>query len=618
MEYTINFTGDGIGEYHGGVVKFTSSKTADETFFELALSFSEWEENTYVFAPACIYDGNRARRVKRIYPPMYYEGETDTPTILRGIPAMGEDGKGTAEFTVGDMASPIIGIYYPKKGEALFIYTEQKIKDKNIGFRIESGRIAVCYPSRRSVGYRFEKEPVANPDSGIRMTAGEQIASRILIESIECSGIKDFYGYFFENRKKLCSSERPKNGYTEDLLRIMIDHFNEHNFSGRYYGNTLHVTWQTGWTGGGMSSYPLYMLGGETEKRRAEMTLDFMTDLVAESGLLHGVVYNFTDIRDDSKYKCLRSEGVNDEGYKHMEGAHLIRRSGDALIFLIKQLRVMEAKEKWIDAARRVADALVKIYNENGTFGQYVNIDTGKMMVAMGSGGASAVGGLVLAADYFSKSEYLEVAKAAGEYYYRNFTEKGITNGAPGDNMLAADSESAYALVESFMLLYEATGDGVWLDRCADATKQFSSWVMTYAYEFPAGCEFGRLGINTVGSVFANVQNKHSAPGICTFSGDAILKLYRYTGEALYLDLIKDIAYFMPQCVSTEERPIYDWDHESGDEAGKLPQGYICERVNTSDWEGVGNIGGVFNVSCWCETSVLLSFLELMGDEEMQ
>ena len=74
----------------------------------------------------------------------------------------------------------------------------------------------------------------------------------------------------------------------------------------------------------------------------------------------------------------------------------------------------------------------------------------------------------------------------------------------------------------------------------------------------------------------------------------------------------------MPQCVSTEERPIYDWDHEYGNPNGKLPAGYICERVNTSDWEYDMCVGGVFNVSCWCETSVILTFLELMDKEEMQ
>jgi hypothetical protein len=39
---------------------------------------------------------------------------------------------------------------------------------------------------------------------------------------------------------------------------------------------------------------------------------------------------------------------------------------------------------------------------------------------------------------------------------------------------------------------------------------------MTYSYRFPESSEFARLNINTVGSVFANIQNKpHS---ICTIN----------------------------------------------------------------------------------------------------
>ena len=113
--------------------------------------------------------------------------------------------------------------------------------------------------------------------------------------------------------------------------------------------------------------------------------------------------------------------------------------------------------------------------------------------------------------------------------------------------------------------------------------------------------------------MFANVQNKHSAPGLCTASGDAIYKLYKYTGNKAYLELLRDIVSFLPQCVSTEERPIYSWDQPPK----KLLPGCICERVNTSDWEGPEYVGGVFDVSCWCETAVLLTFMEVIWNEEI-
>ncbi len=115
-------------------------------------------------------------------------------------------------------------------------------------------------------------------------------------------------------------------------------------------------------------------------------------------------------------------------------------------------------------------------------------------------------------------------------------------------------------------------------------------------------------------------QNKHSAPGICTLSGDSLYKLYKWTGNELYKELYDDISLTISQYMSTDERPIYSWDvpkdatvHGTQDmkvEREKLPQGFICERVNMSDWETIRCIGGVFNFSCWCETSNLLFLAE--------
>ena len=48
--------------------------------------------------------------------------------------------------------------------------------------------------------------------------------------------------------------------------------------------------------------------------------------------------------------------------------------------------------------------------------------------------------------------------------------------------------------------------------------------------------------MKTVGCVFANLQNKHAAPGICTLSGMALWKLYRWTGNDAYLELLRDIV----------------------------------------------------------------------------
>ena len=47
-------------------------------------------------------------------------------------------------------------------------------------------------------------------------------------------------------------------------------------------------------------------------------------------------------------------------------------------------------------------------------------------------------------------------------------------------------------------------------------------------------------------------------------------------------------------------------------EKHRMPQGFINERVNMSDWEGNEHIGGVFHGSCWSETSNLLTLAEVI------
>jgi len=236
------------------------------------------------------------------------------------------------------------------------------------------------------------------------------------------------------------------------------------------------------------------------------------------------------------------------------------------------------------------------------------------MVIGTTASGALAPGALAEAWEYFGDRRYLDVAERSADFLCENYLQKGYTNGGPGDILGAIDSESAFSLLESLVALYEATKKPEWLKKAEQALWLCSSWVVSYPYLFPETSLFGRLKINTVGCVFANVQNKHAAPGICTLSGDSIYKLWKYTGDRRYLELILDIAYAIPQCVSTDDRPLYSWDTPPV----KLAAGRINERVNMSDWEGRANVGSVFAFSCWCETSLILTFVELMGRDEMQ
>ncbi len=582
-------------------VHFRAAADTTDAFFGLTLEFAEWEEDCYVFSPACAYNGNRFRRVVRSYPPQYaaYETGENFEPLMTDVPALNPDGSGRMEVTAGDMATPCAGVFFRHAKKALLLFFEQEVKGRNIGCTLEKGRITLSFPSNRSDSYRFCMTHDTTPERGVPVAVGEELTSRFRLFVFDCADIPAFFREYFRLRKCLMSSPRAAFGYTKELWQLMEDHFNEWNWSGEYYAEMSKV-WQCGWVGGGMSTVPLLQHGSALSQQRAASTLDFMSVHQTAFGFFDGVVRDGRvayDVFEDSE----------------LPHVHLIRKGADGLYFMFKNFAATTPKPAWEESARRCADAFVRLWERYGHFGQFIDNEAGEILVPGTASGSMAIGGLVKAAEYFDEPRYLAVAVAAMERYYGDFCASGVTNGGPGEILSAPDSESAFALLESAVVLYEATREPRWLDAAETLACFVSSWVVTYAYKFPADSEFGRLGINTVGSVFANIQNKHAAPGICTLSGDSLLKLYRITGNGAYLELLKDIAYCLPQCVSTEEAPIYSWDVPPK----KLPAGFICERVNMSDWEGPAAVGGVFWGSCWSETSLLLSFTELMTCKEM-
>ena len=601
MDYSVKFESDsGDVHYDGLAVALSVDKDSDNAFFKAVFSFNDWEKDAYILLPACVYDGNRFKKIKCKYPPMYEKQDCaiNPEPIISDIPALSTEGKEKIEVTSGDLSVPCVCIYYKKKKESLFIFTEQECGGKNIGYSVEDGRIEIQFPAMRSRCYRMCRNDEPSSDSGFDAKRGQVFSSGLIIKSFHCSSITQFFKLFFENRRLLMSSPCADTCYTEELWGIMEEHMNNDNFSGEYYAE-ISKKWQCGWVGGILSSLPLLQYGSELSKSRAIKTADFLSNNISQKGFFYGIIEN-GEILDDGF------------GREHMKNAILTRKNGDALYYLIKHFYCVNPKEVWINAAKKCASAFLEVYRRYGNFGQFISCETGEMLYGGTTSGASVISALALFGQYFNLEEYLDTAMDAFDKYYNDFIAKGLCYAGPGEALCAPDSESTYAMLDAAVLLYEITNDSKYLDCAIDCFHLFSSWVMTYAYRFPKGCEFERLGINTVGSVFANAQNKHSAPGICTASGLAIYKLYKYTGNESYLSLLIDIVKFIPQCVSTKERPIFSWDREKR----ALPLGWICERVNTSDWEGNDKIGQVFYGSCWCETSLLLTFSELINNEE--
>lgn len=588
-----------------------------------------WKKENYVLIPGAAYNGNRFLSKNIPYPP-YWSGESkeDNSPAITDIPRLSIDKEESAiQFRSGDMTTPAMGYYDFESKMGYLIFSKHKIHGEYIGFTIaenlkeERATFSVSVPAvregekyffgDRADGTGFYPEcKTPSDDKGMILRQGESLDLQVKIFEFKAETLMDFFAYFNENRGCMEKGENFKNGYSIPFsvaYDAIKEKYQRENYDAEGYytvGTERHHEgltqyWQAGWVGGGMNSYSFILEDTGIAAKRSIQTLNFIVNtLQFENGWVSPMYGRGTHVGD-----------VFDDGE---ESILLVRKNADLLYFMLLQTMALRKQEiadfAHIEAGtKKLCDAFVRFYKKNGQIGQFLNMNTDEIIMGGTASAAIAAGALALAYDYFGEKVYLEIAIALGNDYYENYLAKGIVNGGPGEICQAPDSESAFGMLESFVQLYETTKEEIWLSRAKECFEYAITWVMSYDFDFPEGTTAKKLQIYTTGTVFANAQNKHSAPGICTLSGNSLLKLYRFTGDKKYLEWLSWIGKGLSQCVSLEDRPVNTLNNCN------LPKGYINERVQTSDWEGKWTIGEFLYGSNWPEVSMLLTYVEVPG-----
>ena len=246
MEHRISLhSNNGKVSFSGDAVTLVAEKSCSDTRFSLSVEFLEWEQDAYVFLPACAYNGNRFHRRKTNYPPVYTKEECgiNPQPVITDVPALNPDGSGRIEVTSGDLSVPCFGVFFRHKQKAFFVFTEQACKGKNIGFSVESGKITAQFPAIRTKCYRICRTDEPSNDSGIAAEAGETITSKVVMKEFSCRDVPQFFKIFFQNRRCLLSDAPAKTPYSQELWDTMEAHMNRDNFSGEYYAE-MSKMWQ--------------------------------------------------------------------------------------------------------------------------------------------------------------------------------------------------------------------------------------------------------------------------------------------------------------------------------------------------------------------------------------
>ncbi|KKO89827.1 hypothetical protein AAW12_19880 [Sphingobacterium sp. Ag1] len=584
---------------------FKAKRAMKDAGVAVAFDAYNWSSDNFVMIPAVVYNGNRQRIVNREYATGldktdYYRKDlalTSNP-IPQLSPEFGANSQ--LEVNISNTSTPLMAYLDRKQQQGVFLFTDQGITWKN---EVKDHALIIEESRDRSLasfvvsapGVRSRKPEFIgfseSPDRGISVVPGDELQIRVTRIVFPAMDVPQLYAHFMQERKLHVKETAPRN------LMPMSEVFTRmaKNIDERYYTKDNigfycpeNADWMSyGWVGGLINTYPMLAMADKVHFDRVSHTFNFALPRGRGASSYY--------------YDVLGADGrvIYRDGAKLNPGIGLTRKNADVLYWMVKQFMLLKKQGKsalidsaWENEVKQLADAFVKTWQDEGTWGNYLAIESGKIAAYNTTGGAMAVAGLTLAASYFHHDHYLAVAKEAAKKYYDEFALVGFTSGACGDILQNADSETAIALTTSLMTLFEQTGDRKYLEQAKNLANYTASWTVSFPYQLPENTALAKLGANLTGAVWASTQNKHGAPGFCTQSGDVLFKLFRETGTSLYADLIRDVIHAHAE--------------------GIQPNGKITERLTYCDADSRGSRGDGGKTG-WNETNGALMALEIPG-----
>lgn len=580
----------------------------------ISFDFSNWSKDNYVMVPAIVYNGNRFNTVGNGYDPAYTQEMYNNPSLpitMSNNPRLSkEKGKiSKIELQTGNAATPAFCFFSPSKKKGFIILTQQNTRFGNNGLFIEENAnqdsisFKVTAPAVRELAAGFG-DFFPSGDKAEDWNKNDSVTLHFRLFSFPAQNIPALLGKFMKVRKSLTGPNSPRNLVPMSKIFELGTNICSKNWVdvpvGSYYAPENNKDFQLGWVSGMMNTYPMLALNNAEERERVFKELDFVVNkLQGKSGYFYGNVTADGVLKTEKPDPSIKKINV------------LVRKNSDALLWFIKHFMLLKKqgysrliKPKWEQAAKRLAQAYCNTWEKYGELGQYVDPETGEIVIFNSTASAIAPAGLALASKYFNEPYFLKCAINIEKYYYnRDIVEQGYTGGHSGDTSQDPDADSAYGVLESIMSLYYITDDSSWLEKAETVANLAATFTLSYDEQFPPNSDIAKLNGHMAGAVWASVQNKHAAPGICTASGDYIFKLYRATGNKLYADLIRDIQHAHTEAVDMpDHRTTY------------VGFGTSMERIQPTDAEGRRNTGKFLHTrNSWTETNGMLMALEIPG-----
>ncbi len=495
-------------------------------------------ESAYTLFPGAIYDGNRADMIwPGNYPPRlkdFAKVNHEGPVIIGDIPGW----KNGITVQTFDLTMPACGIYYDHEKRGIIFGIETGPVETPYGFTVDSDSVTLEFPCIRKSRYRHCGVYEQSHDKGIRFESNE---TKTFVIRVNDSGFIDRAEFSLAMTLMFKKQYIEREFRHEELVKGCIEKINRDDFNddeGYYMDSGESRRFQVGWVSGLLTAYTMLLTDNPVYHERAVRTIRFVLDRgMSPSGLPFGI-YDSKGFRGMKPYD---PDGLD------FSGTH-VRRIYDAILYMFKitDLPVVNdsLKKELMAAAGSGCRCLFDMAVRYGHFGHSVDLMTGDILWGGSAAGITGISCLCKGYKAGGPFEWLEAATKAGEYYSR-FNDRGYYNGGPGDILMAPDSESNYAAMEAFYLLYKTTGEERWKLEFQKAASLVTTWVCLQEYPFPEDSAYGRMGIDTTGLVMANSQNKHLGPGICTASAILFKHAWEFSGNEVFRDLheiIRDAA----------------------------------------------------------------------------
>lgn len=580
--------------------------------FFIDIEFDSYEDDWFIFMPSACYDGNKFTLLQ--CPPMQLfildhmpENPLDPPVTMLEVPSVNNG----FNRMITDFSAPVIGIWKKKEKEAYFLAFEQYTSagDHGVEMFVSKEKTLVI---RLSIPCLRNKEFVMckNLDLPALFPAGKEIRSDFFLHRFSVADFAAFYKNFAMIRNIFPEQKAYKNTRSfSHSLEILMHYFETGRWNEKwgFYGKSINNNKRVelGWVS--FVELPALLAQGtaETLQRVKRHLARVFENAQLPSGLFYPAM-----LERNGQISYEHSFRDRSMPYSRIWG--YMRHQCETLLTCLKCLMCLEAKgekipKNWKKSLEKLAEAIQGIWEKYGQLGFMADLETCEILIGSSDNGCTAPGALMISAQYFGREDFFRSAAAMGKYYSQRLLQYGFTCGGPGDALLAPDSESAFAMLESFVLLYEGTKEESWLSMAEYSADYCSSWTPAVAWKFPEKTLFDRLDIDCRGAVQANLQNQHGAPGACTLSASALMRLYCYTGEERFISLLQEIAHNCVQYISTKAHPFC-----SSISGRKLEEGAVCEKVYFQDYtlqrgDNPSVDGG------WPASSLLLTLVENPG-----